>query len=228
VNHRFKRATGERSDSTAAGTCRGLLVATCLLTLAACADRAEQGAERVATTEPAGPATGELLIAAPPTGWVEVSALNEDKLRIAQYTDPANLTPDQVDSVRFESQAGAPLPDPIDFVLGVREELRQNCEGFRDFPISAGYENGYPTAVRLLLCRAQGDPKRGLVRLVKAIQGQEHFYVVSRSRSSAPFEAGSEPMTEDEMAVWSSWIRAIRVCDTRDPDHPCPTPAGGN
>lgn len=178
-----------------------------------------------ATNEPAAPATGELLLAQAPEGWVQAGGLNQGNLRIAEFADPATLTPDQVDTVRFESQASDPLPDPIDFVLGLREELRGNCKGFRDFPIFSGYENGYPASVRLMLCRSQGEPERGLVRMVKAIRGKEFFYIVSRTRTSAPFEPEAEPLSVQDMAEWSTWIGGITVCDTREPEHPCPPAA---
>jgi len=176
------------------------------------------------TEQTPAPATGELLIAKAPEGWVQAGGLNQGNLRIAEFADPATLTPDQVDTVRFESQAGDPLPDPIDFVLGLREELRGNCQGLRDFPIFSGYENGYPASVRLMFCRSQGEPERGLVRMVKAIRGKEFFYIVSRSRTSAPFEPEAEPLSVQDMAEWSTWIGGITVCDTREAEHPCPQP----
>jgi hypothetical protein len=206
-----------------------LNVAALLLAVAVLGACGAPADDRTADGEPpadgAPPQTGELLIAQAPEGWVEVAGLNEANLRIAEYVDPDTLTPEQVDLVRFESQAGQPLPDPIDFLLGLREELRSNCEGFQDFPIFSGYENGYPASVRLYLCRAQGEPKRGLVRMVKTIQGTEQFYIVSRTRNSAPFAPEAEPLTVEDMAIWSTWLGGILVCDTRDAEaHPCPAP----
>jgi hypothetical protein len=165
---------------------------------------------------------GEHLIAAPPEGWSEISALNEGNLRIAEYVDAEQVTPERVDSVRFESQAATPLPDPIDFLLGMREDLKTQCQGIRDFPIFSGFENGYPTSVRLLLCRQKGDPPRGEVRMIKAIQGDEQFYIVSRSRSTKPFAPDEEPMSVEDMALWSTWIGGVKLCDTRGTEHPCP------
>ena len=168
------------------------------------------------------PQTGELLIASAPEGWVQVGGLNQGQVRIAEYANPENLSPDRVDSVRFESQAGDPLPDPIDFLLGMREELRGQCKGVRDFPISSGYENGYPTSVRLMLCREKGDTPRGEVRMVKAIRGAEQFYIVSRSRNAPPFAPEQEPMSVEDMAIWSAWFARVHVCDTRSTEHSCP------
>jgi hypothetical protein len=202
-----------RRSARSANRARAAAIVSCLCaTLAACA--AERNAE----------AEGELLIAAPPAGWTEISALNQGNLRIAEYVDSEQVTPDRIDSVRFESQASSPLPDPIDFLLGMKEDLREQCRGIRDFPIFSGFENGYPTSVRLLLCRQKGDPPRGEVRMIKAIQGTEQFYIVSRSRSTAPFAPEEEPMSVEDMALWSRWIGGVSLCDTRGTEHPCPNP----
>ena len=218
------RAPPARTARARSGTTIGTIAV--LLALAgqsACgtSSRDENPADATSSAVTA-PATGEQLIANAPAGWVEVSGLNQASLRIAEYADPETLTPDQVDSVRFESQAGQPLPDPIDFVLGMSEELRSDCKGFRDFPIFSGLENGYPTSVRLMLCRQQGDPPRGVVRMLKAIQGNEQFYLVSRTRNAGPFEPEAEPISVEDMAIWSTWLGGITVCDTRGAEHPCP------
>lgn len=175
------------------------------------------------------PETGEILIGSAPPGWMEAGGLNQGRLRIAEFANPATLTPDLVDTARFESQATLPLPDPIEFVLGASAEFASRCQGFEDHPVFAGYENGYPTAVRLMFCRRHGDPSRGEVRMLKAIQGKEQFYIVSRSRVTAPLEPDVIPLDATEMATWSEWFGDISLCDTRLPAHPCPATvtAGG-
>jgi hypothetical protein len=157
---------------------------------------------------------GEQLLVEIPEGWVAVNSIQQQELHIAEYLDPTNLTAERVDSVRLEALTGDPLPDPIEFLGGLRDLLRENCKGFVDFPISTGFENGFPSAVRLMLCREQKEPTRGLIRMVKAIQGDQAFYIVSRSRSTPPFTAGNEPMSVEDMGYWSAWIGAVRLCAT--------------
>jgi hypothetical protein len=164
----------------------------------------------------------EQLIASPPPGWVQVGGLSRGDVRIAEYGDPATLTPTRVDSIRFESLGGKPLPDPIDIVVATGLDLSKRCEGFQDTPIFSGYENGYPTSVRLMFCRQQGRPPWGEVRMVKAIRGNEHVYIISRSRRTPPLQPHIEPLSAAEMASWSYGFSLITVCDPRDPGHPCP------
>jgi len=170
----------------------------------------------------AAPPTGELLLAQPPAGWVEVTGLNRGQVRIVEYAAPDTLSPDQLDLLRFESQGSLPLPDPIEVAGAMSAEMAGLCAGFQDFPIHSGFENGYPTSVRLLICQAYGEPVRGEIRMTKTIRGNEQFYIVTRTRRTAPFEADAAPVTVEEMSEWSDYLSRIGLCDTRDPAHPCP------
>ncbi len=170
----------------------------------------------------AAPQTGELLLAQPPAGWVEVTSLNRGQVRIVEYAAPDTLSPDRLDLLRFESQGSLPLPDPIEIAGAMSAEMAGLCQGFEDFPIHSGFENGYPTSVRLLTCQAYGEPVRGEIRMTKAIRGSEQFYIVTRIRRTAPFEGDAVPVSVEEMAEWSGYFSRVSLCDTRDAAHPCP------
>lgn len=171
------------------------------------------------------PQEGELLLASPPGGWIETGALATAALRMAEY-GPAAEDEGTMERVTFEAQPGRPLPDPIDFVLGVSRDLAKRCKSFADTNIASGLENGYPTSVRLLICNEFDDGPQGQVVMAKAIQGKEQFYVITRRRLGPAATADVPPLSAQAMAEWSAYFKGIRVCDTRDPEHPCPT--GGN
>ncbi|HEX7037708.1 MAG TPA: hypothetical protein VF210_18200 [Pseudomonadales bacterium] len=170
--------------------------------------------------------TGELLLAAPPDGWQEQGAMQTPMLRMAEY-GPPDAGEQRLERLTFEAQSGDPLPDPIEFVRGVSRDLAERCDGFEDSNISSGYENGYPTSVRLMICTKFKDAELGQVVMAKAIQGNERFYVITRRLRAPPAEGGASLLTAQEMAEWSAHLGGIRVCDTRDAKHPCPSPARG-
>jgi hypothetical protein len=179
------------------------------------------------------PANGELLIASPPSGWVETAVLNTPALRMAEYGPPGSVAEppfsfgtELIERVTFEAQTGQPLPDPIDFVLGISRDLHQRCDPYYDVNVSSGYENGYPTSVRLMICANYRDSDHGQVVMAKAIQGNDEFYVVTRRRMTAPFAEGAEPLSVQEMAEWTTYLNRIYVCDTRSSEHPCPDERG--
>lgn len=199
------------------------------------AEPAADGADAAAATAAAAPADAtstELLLASPPAGWIETAALNTPKLRMAEYGPrapaPEGLVAptESVERVTFEAQRGDPLPDPINFVLGVSRDLSERCDPYYDVNVSSGLENGYPTSVRLMICAEFRDSPQGQVVMAKAIQGKEQFYVITRRRTTGSIDEGTQPLTAQEMAEWTTYLNRIAVCDTARVGHPCPADAG--
>lgn len=190
---------------------------------------AEQSSDRDDAEQPAGaqqdvprePPSGEILLAAPPAGWVETGAMQTPVLRMAEY-GPADETEGIVERLTFEAQQGQPLPDPIEFVLAVARDLEARCTAFEDINISSGFENGYATSVRLMICPVVQDASHGQVVMAKAIQGNEEFYVITRRLQVPPMQNSGQPLTAQEMAEWTAHLKGIRVCDTRSAENPCP------
>lgn len=170
---------------------------------------------------PAEPPRGEVLLADPPEGWVETGAMQTPVLRMAEY-GPPDEPEGRVERVTFEAQEGKPLPDPIDFVLAVSRDLEASCKGFEDINISSGFENGYPTSVRLMICPQLQSTPQGQVVMAKAIQGNDEFYVITRRLRVPPMRGDGQPLTAQEMAEWTAHLKGIRLCDTRSDDYPCP------
>lgn len=167
------------------------------------------------------PPTGEVLIAEPPEGWLETGAMQTPAMRMAEY-GPREREDGNLERITFESQTGQPLPDPIQFVLAVSRDLAVRCKEFQDINISSGLENGYPTSVRLMICPEFKDAPNGQVVMAKAIQGNEQFYVITRRLRTPPLPESGQPLTAQEMAEWTTHLRGIELCDTREASHPCP------
>jgi hypothetical protein len=63
--------------------------------------------------------------------------------------------------------------------------------------------------------------------LIKTIRGDDNFYVITRSHRVPPIKSdGDMPMPPELMAEWSTYLRAISVCNDDAPGHPCPTATG--
>ena len=170
---------------------------------------------------PEPPREGELLLAGAPDGWKVTDAVQTDKLRLAEY-GPPDESDGRIERLTLEAQKGDPLPDPINFVLGVSKDLESRCEGFQDLNVSSGLENGYPTSVELLICGKFKDSEHGQVMMTKAIQGREKFYVITRRLLTPPMKGQGPPLTAQAMANWTVALKHVRVCDTRGDEHPCP------
>jgi hypothetical protein len=166
---------------------------------------------------------GEQLWAAAPPGWIEGNRLATPSLRRAEFeppgqpADPKNGPREQL---VLESMPMDPSLDTINFIDQLSAELSATCEGFRDAPTFSGYENGYPTTVRLLSCPLRKASETAKVTLIKAIAGNAHFYVLVREKEG-PASAGL-PANADEIAAWTLHLKRTLVCDTTNAEHPCP------
>jgi hypothetical protein len=183
------------------------------------------------TTPDTPPVTGERLLAAPPPGWIRTFALDKGGVRLVEFIPPGS---DQqwIDKLSFESFKGGgtnalgdELPDPIRLIRNIAKERERVCDGSEDYNTFSGFENNYPTSVRLLLCHRNKASGRGEITMLKSIQGNTDFYVVQRTRRVDPFEDRPRaPMSDAEMGLWSLYFRSISVCDDTRPEHPCPAP----
>ena len=192
-----------------------------MLSLAACDDSNNQPATAAKPALP--PPTDETLLLQIPPAWLEVTAQTSDAFRLAEYVPAGQSREEWLDKLFVESNTLKPLPDPLAFLEVMGEELKTECEGSSDANIHSGIENGYETSVRLLICNKNLESARGEVTLIKAIRGTDNFYVISRARRSEPLQNEQSPLSSDEMAAWSLYMRSIKLCDPRSAEHPCPT-----
>lgn len=165
---------------------------------------------------------GEQLLARAPDGWQQGFATTTPVLRMVEFFPDDDSMKDWTEKVTFESLSGHPLPDPIEFVTGIGADQSASCERFEHLNIRSGLENNYPTSVRLLTCNHNKLTQRAQVTLIKAIQANDHFYVITRSKRVPPVSQGTQPISEAEIATWATYMRGITVCDSERNEHPCP------
>ena len=171
-------------------------------------------------------ATGEAverLLADAPEGWKEVFSSSNPGLRMVEFIPDDQQNASWTQKITFESLSGKPLPDPIDFLNGLSVDQRGTCEGFKSYNTFSGFENGYPTTVQLFVCRRSDIINQSQVTMLKAIQGKENFYMITRAQRGAPLAEGSKALSDEEIAGWTLYLKAISLCDD-SPEHECPEP----
>jgi hypothetical protein len=194
-------------------------------------DTAGTPADAAPTTTEDAEARGEQLLAQPPAGWRQISSINTAPLKAAQFVPEEEGEEDQENwtrMIKFESMTEDPLPDPIEFVAFITEGQDHQCGKFESYPVFAGLENGYETAVSLLVCHKDRDTERSEVTMMKTIRGNERFYVVTRAMRGPPITGEETPAVEEQVvAAWSLYMKSIGLCDTGREAHPCPVGASG-
>lgn len=170
---------------------------------------------------------GEQLLAQPPAGWRRIGAANSERLKRAQFIPENDDETLWNRRITFEAMVEQPLPDPIEFVQLITAGRDQDCGTFEAHPTFAGEENGYPTTVYLLVCHKDADTGRSEVTMMKSIQGNDAFYVITRSYRGKPIEAGAPPpVTEEEIGGWALYLKSVSLCDATRPEHGCPGASG--
>jgi hypothetical protein len=190
--------------------------------LTACTDDTNRAGDTSSTVaSPPEKPTGETLLLEVPPAWLEVTSQGSDTFKLAEFVPAGQSKESWSDKLFVESNSLQPLPDPIVFLEAMGGELKTECEGSSDANVHTGKENGYEISVRLLICNKNLNSARGEVSIIKAIRGNDNFYVISRARRSDPLQTGSSPLSKTEMGEWSLYMRSIKLCDARDDAHPC-------
>ena len=104
---------------------------------------------------------------------------------------------------------------PEQFMRTLEQRWRGACPGAGAAqPIASAAENGYATLVWLLECPQ--NPGTGLPELTwfKGVQGNDSFYVVQKAFKFNP--------SKEQIGRWMSYLKAVRVCDSRIADRACP------
>lgn len=102
----------------------------------------------------------------------------------------------------------------LDFQLQLAAGWERACPASNRTPIQAGLDNGYEFAVDLLMCAEAPNMGEPTTVLVKTIRGRDALYSLQVSMRG--------DLEVDETFQWVRYMRGIQVCDTREPDHPCP------
>lgn len=205
-----------------------MLALTVLVMLSGCSDTskvAEQSADSASQPAATPPPTEETLLLQPPPAWLRIEEQASEAFRLAEYVPAGQDKDSWNDRLFIEANALKPLPDPISFLEAMGAELKTECTGSSHNNVHSGFENGYPTSVRLLICNKNNVSARSEVSIIKAIQGEDFFYVISRARRSDALQNNAPPLTKKEMGEWTLYMRSIKVCDPRSQNHPCPVSA---
>jgi hypothetical protein len=167
--------------------------------------------------------TGERLLATPPEAWQQIYQLNNDNIRLTDYVPSDESAEEWKTKLSFEAHAQLAGTDPISIVMGEVKRKKEICSHVDDSNLFSGYENNYPTSVRFIQCGEHANLKQGEISLIKVIQGADYSYIVKFQKKVPVFEEGKAEFTGSEVATWSSYLKQISLCDTRDTNHKCPS-----
>ncbi len=168
----------------------------------------------------------ERLIARPPPGWQAAFTLNTQRNRIAEFIPGSEDEGNWSAKITFESFVPPGSVDPIELLLQEAARYQEKCKFLQHFNLFSGLENGYPTSFRLIMCGASNFSGSGELLMLKAIQGEEYFYVVKLLKRVPAFEPHQPDMSDGEIAAWASYFKLVVVCNNSE-THSCPQEKAG-
>ncbi|NOX49428.1 MAG: hypothetical protein GXP16_02690 [Gammaproteobacteria bacterium] len=195
-----------------------LLTFLIVCALGACATASETNSPAQADTE--------TLHAQVPEAWEQAINKHIGNLHVEEFLPPNSPVPWQ-QKLSYEALSGSGLPDPLTFVQGLAEQQSKLCNDFEDFNIFAGFENGYPSVVRILQCGENHRTHKPILTMIKVIRGNKALYIISRIwrlEKTPPQLADQQaefPIDQAEVAAWSQILRSITLCDSSLAAHAC-------
>jgi hypothetical protein len=105
--------------------------------------------------------------------------------------------------------------EPAKFLGAMQQQWAGSCKDSTATPVATGKVNGYDAASILLRCPMLASTGKPEAALIKAIKGNDSFYVVQRAVRSVP--------SADRLETMKKYIDSVSVCDSRLPTRACPT-----
>jgi hypothetical protein len=81
------------------------------------------------------------------------------------------------------------------------------CENSETYPLADGVENSYNFVLWQLYCPLNAATQKEEYTFIKAIQGNDSFYLVQVAFRHEP--------SDDEITQWMRYLKEIQVCDSR-------------
>ena len=140
-------------------------------------------------------------------GWKRAFALQTPHMRIATYAVPyATDKYEWVTLEWFSPQLVGPV-DALKMAALASTNVREHCADGKDMSVYAGYENGYPTAVRLFTCPASKERPTNELLMFKAVQGKTGTWIVLQRRQVSAAGAWPIPgLRQPMMQMSCGWV----------------------
>ncbi len=103
---------------------------------------------------------------------------------------------------------------PEQFRQRFAKDWADKCKGSQSNPVGKGDERGYPVSIWIQFCPKNPDTGKPEFTILKAIGGNDSFYVVQKAFRFKPDKA--------QIQTWSRFLRDVYVCDSRVAGRTCP------
>lgn len=156
----------------------------------------------------------ENLLFSPPKDFKIAFQTNRDNRLMTEWIPAAETVDDWTQMLTVQIYRGGTV-DAATFLQGVGERYMDACPGTTAKGIYTGQVNGYVASMLLLKCPKNPGTGKPETTAFRVIRGKDALYSVQRAWRAVP----SDQEVDDVMHV----LAKVTVCDTRAPEHPCPS-----
>lgn len=170
------------------------------------------------------PASGERLLVTVPEGWEKGFHDREGMLARADYLPVGQDQDEAKEMLSAQIMFGLTGTKPEQILGRLADEAQKRCQIFDAQPMQMGEDVAYDSLGIMVLCGKNSGSGTGELILVRAIAGNDNFYLVQKIWKTLTYELSSDiPVSFDERKKWLDYLASIKVCDLKK--NTCPESA---
>ncbi len=156
----------------------------------------------------------ENLLFSPPKEFKVGFQSSRDNRLMTEWVPLSETVEDWTQMLTVQVFRAAAVDAPT-FLQGVGRRYLDDCPGTTAMGVFTGQVNGYVVSMLVLKCPRNPGTGKPETTAFRVIRGKDALYSVQRAWRDVP----SEQALDDAMHM----LGKVTVCDTRAPDHPCPS-----
>lgn len=156
----------------------------------------------------------ENLLAEVPPGFKIDFEGQENNFVISEMVPEGESVNDWTTLITVEIFLGEKNTTPEQYQQTLTDRWFGACENSETYPIADGEENGYKFVLWQLYCPLNRSTQTVEYTFLKAIQGNDSFYLVQVAFRHEP--------SDQEITQWMNYFKEVQVCDSRIPERACP------
>ena len=156
----------------------------------------------------------ESLLFAQPQGFKVGYRSEQDNHTMTEFVPTGETVEDWTEMLTVQIYRRATV-DSATFLGGVGKRYMNDCPGTTAKGIYTGNTNGYMVSMLVLRCPKNPATQKPETTAFRVIKGNDALYSVQRAWRAVP--------SEQEIDAVMHTLAKVTVCDTRKPEHPCPS-----
>ena len=160
-----------------------------------------------------GPEFENLLVDVPPDFKIDYQA-EQNNMVINEMVPQNESVNDWTTLVTVQIFLGLVNTTPEQYQETLTQSWFDACANSESYPVANGAENGYNFVLWQLYCPLNPATQKVEYAYLKAIQGNDSFYLVQVAFRYEP--------SSDDITRWMNYLKGVIVCDSRIPERICP------